>query len=51
MKKNGQISQELVDDAAQNKETKVVKCKECGAKNTIIVGQTKECEYCGTLLQ
>ena len=25
-------------------------CPECGAKNTVIVGQTKECEYCGTIL-
>lgn len=33
------------------KETKVIKCKECGAKNTLPVGETKECEYCGTLLQ
>ena len=34
-----------------NKPTKVVKCPECGAKNTVIIGTTKECEYCGTLLQ
>ena len=33
------------------KETKVIKCKECGAKNTIVVGEHKECEYCGTILQ
>ena len=33
------------------KETKIVKCKSCGAKNTLIAGKTKECEYCGTLLQ
>lgn len=33
------------------KETKVVKCKECGAKNTVVVGEKKECEYCGSLLQ
>ena len=33
------------------KETKIVKCKECGAKNTVIVGEKKECEYCGSLLQ
>ena len=35
----------------ERKETKIVKCKECGAKNTIIVGEKKECEYCGSLLQ
>lgn len=33
------------------RETKIVKCKSCGAKNTLIVGKTKECEYCGSLLQ
>ena len=32
-------------------DTKKIKCKECGAKNTVVVGQTRECEYCGTLLQ
>ena len=35
----------------KNSNTKVVKCKECGAKNTIVIGQAKECEYCGSLLQ
>ncbi len=35
----------------EEKQTKVVKCKECGAKNTIVIGETKECEYCGSLLQ
>lgn len=34
-----------------SRETKIVKCRECGAKNTIVVGQPKECEYCGTILQ
>ena len=34
-----------------NRETKVVKCRECGAKNTIVVGEKKECEYCGSTLQ
>jgi len=33
------------------KETKIVKCKECGAKNNVIIGFAKECEYCGTILQ
>lgn len=33
------------------KETKIVKCRECGAKNTVIIGESKECEYCGTILQ
>ena len=34
-----------------NKVTKIVKCKECGAKNTVIEGEKKECEYCGSVLQ
>ena len=43
----------LADDLEDKivKETKVIKCKECGAKNTVVVGEHKECEYCGTLLQ
>lgn len=28
----------------------VVKCPECGAKNTISIGVAKECMYCGTVL-
>jgi len=35
----------------EKKENKVVKCKECGAKNTIVIGEKNECEYCGSLLQ
>ena len=35
----------------KKKEVKIVKCKSCGAKNTVVEGETKECEYCGTLLQ
>lgn len=41
----------VLEKPTVNKDTKVVKCKECGAKNTIIVGEKNECEYCGTLLQ
>ena len=33
------------------KETKVVKCPSCGAKNNVIVGEKKNCEFCGTPLQ
>lgn len=51
MKRIGETTKNLIDDELQHKETKVVKCKACGAKNTLIVGQAKECEYCGTLLQ
>lgn len=29
-------------------ETKVVACKNCGANNTVIVGKTSECEFCGS---
>ncbi len=50
IKTTNQVTQEFTDDIIQNKETKVVKCKECGAKNTVIVGQASECEYCGTFL-
>ena len=28
--------------------TCVVACKGCGANNTIVIGQAKECEYCGS---
>ena len=43
-------SDEFQSVEVKKKETKIIKCKECGAKNTVIVGQTKECEYCGSLL-
>lgn len=33
------------------KTVKVVKCKECGAQNSVREGTTVECEYCGTILQ
>lgn len=33
------------------KQTIVVKCKECGAQNSVTAGETVECEYCGTILQ
>lgn len=51
MKNIGQVSENIIEGAIQNKETKIVKCKECGAKNTVVVGQPKECDYCGTILQ
>ena len=38
-------------EQTKKKEVKIVKCKSCGAKNTVVEGETKECEYCGTLLQ
>lgn len=34
-----------------NSQVVVIKCRECGAKNKVIVGSTKECEYCGTILK
>lgn len=34
-----------------NSQVTVIKCKECGAKNKVVVGGTKECEYCGTILK
>lgn len=51
MKNNEDIFQEIIYETPKTKQTKVVKCKECGAKNTVIIGETIECEYCGTLLQ
>lgn len=50
------ITRKVIDDQEINneyevdKEVKIVKCKDCGAKNTVIVGQTAECEYCGSKL-
>lgn len=46
------IIKEYDGDVSENsyKEAKVVKCKECGAKNTIVVGCSSECEYCGSPL-
>lgn len=32
-------------------QTKVVVCKSCGANNTVIIGKTCECEYCGSPIQ
>lgn len=32
-------------------ERTVVKCHECGAKNTVEKNKPAECEYCGTILQ
>ncbi len=43
-----------IDKSVYPRQTKikvVVKCKECGAKNTLYAGEQKECEYCGTILQ
>lgn len=42
---------ELTYENPEFEEIKIVKCKECGAKNTVTVGTTRECEYCGTILQ
>lgn len=39
-----------VKEVKAKKETKIVKCKECGAKNTIVIGEDNECEYCGSAL-
>mgnify|MGYP000910816400 CR=1 FL=1 len=39
-----------LDDYNKNKDKKIVECKECGAQNTIIIGETNICEYCGTHL-
>lgn len=39
-----------IQQVEAKKQTKIVKCPECGAKNVITVGETKECEYCGTKL-
>ena len=38
----------LQNDYEQNVQTKVVTCKSCGARNTVVVGKTGECEFCGS---
>lgn len=48
--KNDDVQIDIQNDG-KKVETKIVKCRECGAKNTVIVGQQKECEYCGTILR
>lgn len=50
MKKNEGSTQQIIEETPKTKQTKIVKCKECGAKNTVIIGETKECEYCGSKL-
>lgn len=35
----------------EEKELKIVRCQECGAKNTVVEGEIKKCEYCGSFLQ
>lgn len=37
-------------DPVVKAETKVVKCKGCGASNTLVEGTGAECEYCGAAL-
>jgi DeoR/GlpR family transcriptional regulator of sugar metabolism len=37
-----------MDNYEQHLETKVVACRSCGANNTVIVGRTSECEFCGS---
>lgn len=49
--KDGNSDSQELPTPTLKKETKVVKCKECGAKNTITVGEKNECEYCGSLLE
>lgn len=44
------INNVVEEKTTEKKETKIVKCKECGAKNTIVVGEKSECEYCGSSL-
>ncbi len=48
---NNDANNLMEERITERKETKIVKCKECGAKNNIIVGEKNECEYCGSLLQ
>jgi hypothetical protein len=31
--------------------SRVVGCKSCGANNSVVIGQIKECEYCGSLVE
>lgn len=36
---------------ATQSQTRVVECKGCGANNSIKIGQTNQCEYCGTAIE
>ena len=35
----------------KHEQPQIIKCKACGAQNTINAGETKYCEYCGQLLK
>ena len=35
----------------KHEQPQIIKCKACGAQNTINEGETKYCEYCGQLLE
>lgn len=49
---NGSNSTEIYQNVEKTvKQKRVVKCEECGAQNSVTVGETVECEYCGTKLQ
>lgn len=48
---NDVLNDYIEERIVKKKETKIIKCKECGAKNTVVIGEKNECEYCGSLLQ
>lgn len=50
IKRDNTTSLEITEQDNKIKQTKVIKCTECGAKNTVIIGEAKECDYCGSKL-
>lgn len=44
--KNSKIVSIIAEQAVTKEQSCVVACKGCGAKNTVIIGQIGECEYC-----
>lgn len=49
---NGVATENTNDNTATKvPETKVVTCKNCGAKNKVTQGQVAECEYCSSLIE
>jgi len=45
---NNTPKQQAQFNAPPKPQTKVVDCNSCGAKNTIVVGNANECQFCGT---
>jgi hypothetical protein len=48
---SGSVQQQQAIITPAQPQARTVVCSGCGSHSTIIVGQTSECEYCGSLLQ